>query len=269
MGNYYRSRPSLGFGGFVLTPTVKYLLIINAVLYIIPTLVTGSPLPPPLRFFCLWPIMVLHGWIWQVFTYMFLHGGFTHFLFNMLTLWMFGTAVEQTWGTRRFTAYYLLCGTVAGICVVLVAALGGGGLISPTVGSSGAIYGLILAFGLLFPDTSVYFMFLFPLPAKYFAILMAFIEFFLQWSQPGSGVSHIAHLGGMLFGFLYIRFWLPRRGQRYAYSSGASSELPWTVRLKQVYRRWQLRQARKKFEVYMRQQEREKEEKEKQDRWVN
>jgi len=270
MGNYYRYRPSMGFGGFILTPAVKTLLIINAALYVIPALLNLDLLATPLGLLYLVPARLLrYGMIWQVFTYMFFHGGFMHFLFNMLTLWMFGTAVEQAWGTRRFAAYYLLCGVAAGISVVLVAAVSGSGLVSATIGSSGAIYGLILAFGLLFPDTPVYFMFLFPLPAKYFAILMAGIEFLMQWAQPGSGISHIAHLGGMLFGFLYIRLWLPRRGHRYASSSWGSEQLPWTIRLRQGYRRWQLRRARRKFEVYMREQERTKEERGREDRWVH
>jgi membrane associated rhomboid family serine protease len=272
MGNYYRYRPSsMGFGGFTLTPAVKVLLIVNAILYIVPALAGANLGATKLVLLWLIPAAVLrYGMIWQVFTYMFFHGGFTHFLFNMLTLWMFGTPVEQTWGTRRFTSYYLLCGVAAGVCVVAAAALTGAGLFSATIGSSGAIFGLILAFGMLFPDTPVYFMFLFPLPAKYFVMLMAGIEFFLQWAQPGSPVSHLCHLGGLLFGFLYIRLWLRRRrAVRPSYSSFGEPEKPPLIeRIRRDYRTWRLRRARKKFEVYMHDQER-PDERENKDRWVH
>ncbi len=250
MGIYYRNRPSLGFGGFTLTPAVKSLLIINGALYVIPELLGIHPPLHRLLFLSLAPGLLLRGMIWQPFTYMFFHGGFLHFLFNMLTLWMFGTAVEQTWGTRRFTTYYLSCGVAAGLTVALMAlAEGGDALYTATIGSSGAIFGVILAFGLLFPDAPVLVMFLFPMPAKYFAILMGFIEFFLQRTQPGSGISHIAHLGGMAFGFLYIRFYMQRRAGSY------SPRSPSRFDLRGAYQRWKLRRARKKFEVYMRKQE--------------
>lgn len=279
MGSHYtRYRPPIGFDGFTLTPAVKYLLLVNAALFVLPAIFNFSlyrALPVALV-----PAWVLHGALWQLFTYMFFHGGFSHFLFNMLTLWMFGTAVEQTWGTRRFATYYLACGLAAGITVVLMAVLSRNpeAMFSPTIGSSGAIFGLILAFGLLFPDVPVLMMFLFPIPAKYFAILMGFIEFFLQRTQPGSGISHIAHLGGMAFGLFYIKFWLARRprtahgyrpGGRFAghpadfRSTAQSSGLD----LQGRYNRWKLRRARKKFEVYMRQ--RESNESDRPGRWVN
>ncbi len=274
MGNYYRYRPSLGFGGFTLTPAVKYLLIINAGLFVIPEIL-GLRLPG-LLLLALVPGWVVRGMVWQVFTYMFFHGGFSHFLFNMLTLWMFGTAVEQTWGTRRFARYYLSCGLAAGVTVVLVALLAGTreALFTPTIGSSGAIFGLILAFGMLFPEAPVLVMFIFPMPAKYFAILMGFIEFFLQRTQPGSGISHVAHLGGMAFGFLYIRYYLRRRRRSplASYysdrSSARRSGLFSRFDLPGAFKRWKLRRARRKFEVYMRQQEQDRD-REGPGRWVN
>lgn len=278
MGNYYRTRPSLGFGGFTLTPAVKCLLIINAALFFLPALFNFSVyrvLPVALV-----PRWVMQGMVWQVFTYMFFHGGFSHFLFNMLTLWMFGSAVEQTWGTRRFATYYLACGLTAGVTVVLTALASGSpeALYSATIGSSGAIFGLILAFGLLFPDVPVLMMFLFPIPAKYFAILMGFIEFFLQRTQPGSGISHIAHLGGMAFGLFYIKFYLPRRPRSaFAYRYGSrfgdrpvdfrASTGSFRLDLRGRYNRWKLRRARKKFEVYMRQRNRD--DSQGPGRWVN
>jgi len=275
MGNYYRYRSPIAFGGFTLTPVVKYLLIINAVLYVGPKIFQARELYEVLPL-ALAPAQVIGRlYIWQVFTYMFFHFGFSHFLFNMLTLWMFGTAVEQTWGTRRFTSYYLSCGLAAGITVV-VAALASGSpraLYSPTIGSSGAIFGLILAFGLLFPDAPVLMMFLFPVPAKYFAILMGCIEFFLQRVQPGSSVSHVAHLGGMVYGLLYIKYFSRRRRAEahywYARPAAHSRRRLFDFDLRGAYQRWKLRRARKEFEVYMREHEEAHRQREDSDRWVH
>ena len=151
MGAYYRTTSSMGFGGFTMTPAVKFLLIVNAVLFVIPALLGINP---NRLWLLLVPGLAVRGMIWQPFTYMFFHGGLSHFLFNMLFLWMFGTTVEQTWGTRRFLRYYLACGVAAGMAVVVAGLMEGTrqALYTATVGSSGAIYGLILAFGLLFPE---------------------------------------------------------------------------------------------------------------------
>lgn len=266
MGNYYRSRPSFNFGGFTITPAVKALLLANAILYIVPVL-TGFDLQRRLLLFLV-PGLVLRGMVWQLFTYMFLHGGFSHILFNCLTLWMFGSAVEQTWGTRRFATYYLSCGLAAGACVTLVALFGGpDALYTPTVGASGAIFGVIVAFGMLFPDAPVLMMFLFPMPAKYFAMLLAGIELLMQLSQPGSGISHVAHLGGAVYGFLYIKFYMNRRPARssyYDYRPPVQKQSFWSrFDLRGAWQRWKMRRARKKFEVYMRRRE------ENEDRWIN
>ncbi len=263
MGTYYRTTSSMGFGGFPMTPAVKLLLIVNAVLFVIPALLGINP---NRLWLLLVPGQAVRGMIWQPFTYMFFHGDLWHFLFNMLFLWMFGTAVEQTWGTRRFTRYYLACGVAAGVAVVLAGLMEGTrqALYTATVGSSGAIYGLILAFGLLFPDAPIWFMFFFRMPAKYFVILLACIEFFLQRTQPGSTISHIAHLGGMAYGFVYIKYFL--RGRALSYASRRPSRTS-RLDLKGAYQRWRLRRARRKFEVYMRQAERE--DPPDKDHWIN
>jgi len=271
MGTYYQRRPSLGFGGFRLTPGVKYLLFVNAALYIFPAIFGFADDPLLRRALYLWPGMVARGALWQVFTYMFLHGGFVHFLFNMLILWMFGTAVEQTWGTRQFVRYYLACGLAAGLSIVAGAFITGDG--TPTIGSSGAIFGVMVAFGMLFPEAPVLVMFIFPLPAKYFVILTAFIEFFLMQTQPGGPVSRVAHLGGMAFGFIYIKYLSRRFAARrpqvhsrgygypgYAGSPGVKKQpfykklFDWSPR--ESYKRWKVRRARRKFEVYMRRHQR-------------
>lgn len=262
MGTYYRHRPTISFGGFTMTPMVKALLIANALLYFVPALLAGDSQWALLKyrdfFLTLVPAQALQGMVWQVATYMFIHGGFGHFFFNMLLLWMMGTSVEQTWGSRRFLIYYLSCGVAAGISVVLMAVFTGE-LRAVTVGSSGAIFGIIVAFGMLFPDAPVLFMLVFPMPAKYFAILAGFLEFFFQRTQPGSGISHIAHLGGMLFGIIYIKT-LRRRTMPLSsyYGSRARSGRPSILSrldFRDTYRRWKLKRARKKFEVYMRKHE--------------
>ncbi len=165
----YRLSRSIIYGYF--PPGVKWLLIVNTLIFVIwylggPTVQRGMY---PLY---LVPMLVVHSFPWytfQLFTYMFLHGSIGHVLFNMLALWMFGLTLEQTWGTRRFLKYYFLCGIGAGICDVIVNALLGHN--TSTIGASGAIYGLLLAFGVLFPDTQVLMYFLFPIKAKYLVMI--------------------------------------------------------------------------------------------------
>ncbi len=173
--------------------------------------------------------------VWQVFTYMFLHGGLLHLLFNMLTLWMFGMQLEQEWGTRRFLKYYFYCGIAAGICVLLVN-MAIGDWFTPTIGSSGAIFGLLVAFGVLYPNQTVLMNFLFPIKAKYMVMIYAAIELLLTFG-PNTGVSTIAHLGGMAFGYVYLKSRLP------AFSMPD---------LRGAYRQWKLQRAKRKFQVYLR-----------------
>jgi membrane associated rhomboid family serine protease len=168
--------------------------------------------------------------IHQFVTYMFLHGGWTHIFFNMFALWMFGVVVENVWGAKRFLFYYILCGIGAGLMQELaqyvnytienLAAyqyvnIGGQQMTTDayinlwtTIGASGAVYGILLAFGMIFPNERI---FIFPLPvpikAKWFVCGYVAIELFMAMSSSGDGVAHMAHLGGMLFGFLMIRYW--------------------------------------------------------------
>src|SRR6266496_1160523 len=129
--------------------------------------------------------------VWQVFTYMFVHFGTWHLLFNMLALWMFGVPIEQTWGTRRFLKFYLLCGTVAGVCV-LVANMLVGDWFTPTIGASGAVFGVLVAFGMLFPDAIILMFFLFPMKAKYAVMIFVALELLATFG-PNTGISTIAH----------------------------------------------------------------------------
>ena len=228
----YRISRSVIYGYF---PTgVKWLLISNTVIFVIWYL--GGPtvqsMMSPLE---LVPRLVVYSFPWfvyQLFTYLFLHGGIGHLLFNMLALWMFGTPLEQTWGTRKF-----LCGVGAGICDTTVNVLLGHD--TSTIGASGAIYGLLLAFGVLFPDTQVLMYFLFPIKAKYLVMIYGAVELLLALGSRNSGISNLAHLGGMLFGLLYLKVPL-----RFSF-----------LRLPDIggrYRQWKLQRAKKRFQVYMR-----------------
>jgi len=174
-------------------------------------------------------------YVWQLFTYMFIHAGILHLLFNMLTLWMFGMSLETDWGTRRFLKYYFYCGLAAGVCV-LVANLLVHEPFVPTVGASGAIFGVLAAFGVCYPNQTVLMNFLFPIKAKYLVLIYAGIELLLTLG-PNTGVSTVAHLGGMAFGYLYLKGRLPR------------FSLPDVTG---AYRQWRLQRAKKKFQVYMR-----------------
>lgn len=187
--------------------------------------------------------------IYQLFTYMFMHGGFEHILFNMFALWMFGCVVENVWGPKKFLFYYISCGVGAGLFQELaqfvqfyvvassgipgfslsdiwaVAAANGASLNSwTTVGASGAIYAILLAFGMIFPEERI---FIFPLPipikAKWFVMGYAAIELFSAIATTGDGVAHIAHLGGMVFGFFMIRYWNKQSLSGYGRSRGQDS----------------------------------------------
>ncbi len=212
-------------------PTVtKNLLIIN-VLCFLAALAFGQTMGFDLNNICgLHFFMASDFHLYQLFTYMFMHGGWTHLLLNMFMLWMFGAVVEQTWGSKRFLFYYIFCGIGAGLCqevaqYVQYASMDLGGYSSvntgtavisvgdylnlwTTVGASGAIYSLLLAFGMMFPEER---MFIIPIPipikAKWMVIGSIVVEFF-SGLGTGDGVAHMAHLGGMLFGFFLIRYWM-------------------------------------------------------------
>ena len=207
----------------------KNLLIINILVFIAPYVLRGVNID-------LNDILGLHFFlakdfrIWQFFTYMFMHGGFTHILMNMFMLWMFGMVVENVWGPKKFLFYYIVCGLGAGLCQELAQygtyivdglaqydSVRLGINIVPmdvylnmmnTVGASGAIYGVLLAFGMLFPNER---MFIIPIPipikAKWIVMGSILVELFSAIGTSNDGVAHLAHLGGMLFGFILIRYW--------------------------------------------------------------
>lgn len=234
----YRTRGS--FFNSSLPSGVKWLLIANVAVYLVYFFMPRLFFP-----FQLIPHMVVRGAVWQLVTWLFLHdpGNIMHILFNMLALWMFGTPVEQTWGTRRFLQYYFLCGVGAGVCVVVVNLLMGNEY-QATIGASGAIFGLLLAFGMLFPDQEILFMFLFPLKAKYAVMIFGAIAF-LGTLTPGGTVSHLAHLGGMIFGYIYIKTQFVRKRVR------AGAGWAFNFNIGQVWKDYKMQRAKKKFQVYM------------------
>lgn len=181
---------------------VRHLLIINA-LFFLALLVfqrMSNQLPMSLydRYLVLYPIG--KGFYpWQLLTYQFVHANFNHIFFNMFSLWMFGYVLENYWGTRRFILYYLLCGIGAGVTCLIVG--------TPTVGASGAVYGILLAFGMMFPNERIYLYFLLPIKAVWFVIIFGLIELFDGIFMNGDGVAHFAHLGGMLTGFVIMMLW--------------------------------------------------------------
>lgn len=181
-----------------LPPAVRALIVVNVGVFILQWIVG----PRLTAAFGLAPARVLQDlWLWQIGTYMFLHGGFFHLLFNMFVLWTFGREVETQWGAGPFLRYYLLCGWGAGVLNVLLSP----SAMAPSVGASGAIYGLLVAFAILFPHAVMYLYFLIPLKARQVVILMAAVEFLASFSSTGSGVANFAHLGGMATGYLYLK----------------------------------------------------------------
>ena len=183
--------------------------------------------------------------LYQFITYMFLHGGFTHIFFNMFALWMFGAVVERVWGPKKFLFYYISCGIGAGLIQEVAqyinyiaegldtferVNLGGTLMLTEdylnlwtTIGASGAVYAILLAFGMIFPNERLFIIpFPFPIKAKWLVIGYIAIELFSALSGPGDGVAHTAHLGGMLFGFIMIRYWKkhPESSNRFGRNRG-------------------------------------------------
>ncbi len=222
--------------GFSFLPVVvKNLLIINGILFLADVVMARFGID-------LSNILGLHFFMasdfhaYQLFTYMFMHGNFSHLFFNMFALWMFGATLENIWGTKRFLLYYILCGLGAGLVqegvqyIEYVVKLSqyqsvnmGGGQIIPmaqylnymtTVGASGAIYGLLLAFGMMFPNSMIYLYFIMPIKAKWFVIGYAVIELLTGVFSTGDHVAHFAHLGGMLVGLIILLSW-KKKGRLY------------------------------------------------------
>jgi membrane associated rhomboid family serine protease len=225
---------SYSFGPGPITPAVKWIIWANVGAFM------ASLLYPPIKeYLGLVPQDVIeHRWIWQPITYMFLHYSVTHILFNMLGIWMFGVELERLWGTRGFLRYYAVTGVGAAITTLVVALLPfpitAATYVSSTIGASGALYGLLMAYALYYPDRPILMFMLFPVPAKYFVMIMGGISFLMATSGGSPTIAHAAHLGGMIFGYLYLR---NGRG-------GLTAEI------KYRYLKWKMNRLRRKFDVY-------------------
>jgi membrane associated rhomboid family serine protease len=226
-----------------LPPVVLNLIIINAIFLLVTYLFKDSI--SLYKLLGLFYITSDNFGSWQFVSYMFMHGDFTHLLFNMFALWMFGSILENEWGPKRFLTYYMVTGIGAGFVQLLVAFLriqslegaigpenvqdiynNGAELWSqgrtysneamaamhrilniPTVGASGAVFGILLAFGMMFPNTMIYVFFAIPVKAKYFVMIYGAAELYFGVTGTQDGIAHFAHLGGMVFGFFMIKFW--------------------------------------------------------------
>ena len=243
---------SLSFPPF--TPWVKRIVIGCVAVYFLHVVLGAfSPMAGSylITFGALIPAAVVHGWIWQLITYSFLHASVGHVLINMLMLWMFGAQEEVDWGSKKFLEFYLFCIAGAALTTIVVAysPIRGVSPGTPTIGASGGVYGILMAFGMLYGDREI---FMFPLPfmmkAKYIVAIMIFLVVIATFQPSQGGIANFAHLGGLLFGFLYIKF-LPKRGLMFGTSERYFS-------LRNSYYRWKRRRAARKFEVYMRKHDR-------------
>lgn len=240
--SYERYSPS-GFG--FLPPVVKNLIIINGLFFLATIVLENSMRIDLSDYLGLHYFISPHFAPYQFVTYMFMHGNFSHIFFNMFALWMFGSVLEHTWGPKKFLTYYMITGIGAGIIQVLViyvqvyyseSALtpdqiaqvretgyqilkNGQNFSDPlighlnelynmtTIGASGSVFGLLLAFGMLFPNSLIYLYFFIPIKAKWFVIIYGAVELFSGVYNTGSNIAHFAHLGGMIFGFFLIIYW--------------------------------------------------------------
>lgn len=208
-----------------ITPVVRWLLILNVAAYIIDLIFQSMGIEISLLF-GLFYAGSPYFHIWQPLTYMFMHGGLWHLVFNMFALWMFGRIIEQAWGSQRFLAFYLICGVGAALTQELGQLMGLISLREWTAGASGAIFGVLLAFGMTFPNERLFiFPIPFPIKAKYFVAGYALLELLMGVGGANDNTAHYAHLGGMLFGLILILFWRrrARRGTRWSGWGGGKS----------------------------------------------
>src|SRR5699024_10841899 len=201
------------FSFSAIPPTIKWLLIAIGIdfLFII------YDQSPVVMHFALWPLghfpvagsdQTVGFELWQLVSYAFLHANVSHLFFNMFGLWMFGRVLEQVWGSYRFILYYAVCIVGAGITQLLVVSFVETGMVVPTIGASGGVFGILLAFGMMFPDARVMLLIPpIPMKAKYFVIGYGVLELLFGVTGTFSGVAHFAHLGGMVFGFALLMVW--------------------------------------------------------------
>jgi membrane associated rhomboid family serine protease len=220
------------FGPGPMTQAVRAIVIANAAIFLLTFFV-----PVIIQYFGLSPEAVITDlWIWQPVTYLFLHRDILHILFNMLIVWMFGVDLERRWGARGFTEFYFVTGIGAGLCVIAVSLLPWNEARSIygaiTIGASGACYGLLMAWAMVFPTREILLFFLFPVQARYAALIFGAIAFF-SGIGGGSPVAHFAHLGGLIIGYLYLK---GMRGLRYEFRT--------------LITKWRFARAKRRFNVH-------------------
>jgi len=225
------SSMSYSFGPGPITFAVKWIIILNVGAFLVSTF-----MPELIGYFGLTPkLVVTRGWIWQLATYMFLHAGALHLLFNMLGIWMFGVELERRWGTQFFIRYYAVSGIGGGLTFLLISLLPFAAVaptyVTPAVGASGALFGLLLAFAIYYPERPILLLLVW-VPAKIFVMIYGGLAL-LNTFQPSRGVADAAHLGGMIFGYLYLKG-----------GSGLQAEI------KYRYLKWKMNRLRRKFDVY-------------------
>jgi membrane associated rhomboid family serine protease len=245
VSRYYRnSFGSIGPGG--ISPTVKTLIIICCIIFVVQLIDGISGSPTFTSKFGLVPYQVTHKfYLWQPVTYIFLHGGFLHIIFNMLGLWMFGTEMERLWGKKTFTKFFFICGVGGALFKTLLNPMSMGN----TIGASGAILGILVAYAFIFPER-VIILYIFPIKVKWFVIGTAIITVFSSL-QDGGSTDYRVHLGGMLCAVFYMRGG--------GFLTGFRSH----------YDRWQRNRLRRKFEVYYNERHRDENPPQKWRRWRN
>jgi len=221
------------FGPGPVSPAIKIIMIVNGVAFVLTYF-----MPSMIQTFGLRPADLFQRFaVWQLVTYMFMHGGPSHILFNMLMLYLMGVELERMWGTRFFTKFYFTCGIGAGLTQVFLGILpvpfADQFYYPVTIGASGAIYGVLLAYALYFPTRQILMFFLFPVQAKYFVMILGGLALLFA-TGGGGGVAHTAHLGGLLTGYLYLK------GKRI----NLFSEIQYR------YLKWRINRMRRKFDVY-------------------
>ena len=232
---YPSSSFASSFGPGPLTPAIKVLVAANVAAFLLALAVPAVTLRLGLR-----PADVVENFtFWQPVTYMFLHGGIFHILFNMLALWMFGVELERMWGSRFFVKFYFVAGVGAALttmlCSFLPFAFSNQLYYSLTIGASGAVYGILLAYARYFPHRPILLYFIFPIPAKYFVMIIGAISLLSAMSGPGGGIAHATHLGGLVAGYLYLK-------------TGSRTHV--IAEIKYRYLKWRINRMRRRFDVY-------------------
>jgi membrane associated rhomboid family serine protease len=231
---YSRSAVSFSFGPGRVTPGVRAILWANVAVFVIVFFVPSLTI-----FLGLTPAAVLRDfWAWQPVTYMFVHREFFHILFNLLAVWMFGVQLERIWGTVAFLRYYFITGVGAGLTTILVSllpfAFATPAYYAVTIGASGAVFGLLLAYAMYYPDQPLFFFPIpIPIPAKYFVLILGGMTFLSSIGAAASGVAHAAHLGGLVVGYLYL-------------TAGRGGPL---AEIKYRWLKWRMARMRRKFDV--------------------